>query len=69
MNKTVKIARPKFPRNNQGPSGRVEHDSRGNAIWTRSRAEDPTTLPDTAALTIVNDAPPKPPGRSRKDKS
>jgi len=40
MSDTVKIPRPKFPRNDQGSSGRVAHDTRGNAVWVRSRATD-----------------------------
>jgi hypothetical protein len=54
---TVKMRRPKFPRRRGGPGGRVEHDSLGNAVWTRTRASDSTALPDTSALSIVDDPP------------
>src|SRR5712671_8241374 len=57
MVNTVKMRRPKFPRRPDGPGGRVEHDSLGNAVWTRTRASDSTALPDTSALAIVEDRP------------
>ena len=65
MNKTVKMARPQFPRNSKGPSGRVEHDKRGNAIWSRTRADDTAVLPDTASLAIVDE---KVGGKAREEK-
>jgi hypothetical protein len=55
MSDTAKMTRPKFPRNPDGPGGRVEHDSLGNAVWTKTRASDSTEPPDTSALTIVED--------------
>jgi hypothetical protein len=50
---TVKIRRPVFPRDPNGPDGRVEHDERGNAVWKKTRATDTTELPDTSSLSIT----------------
>ena len=44
----------------------MEHDSLGNAIWTRSRADDSPELPDTSALSIV-EAPPAAAKKSRSN--
>jgi hypothetical protein len=57
MTDTVKMRRPKFPRRRGGPGGRVEHDALGNAVWTRTRANDSVGLPDTSALSIVDEVP------------
>src|SRR5258706_13441475 len=59
---TVKLRRPKFARRPNGPGGRVEHDSLGNAVWTRTRASDSTEPPDTSALSIAEDKPVLPSG-------
>jgi hypothetical protein len=55
MSDTAKIPRPKFPRSANSPSGRTEHDSRGNAFWVRTRATDPQDLPETSMLSILED--------------
>ncbi len=52
MSDTVKIPRPQFPRNEHGPKGRVEHDSRGNAVWVRTRAEDSAEIASPLVLSI-----------------
>jgi hypothetical protein len=57
---TVKMRRPDFRRHQNGPSGRVEHDSRGTAIWKRTRATDSLDLTETAGLALVDEP------RSRK---
>ena len=53
---TLKIKRPLFPRRRGGPEGRVEHDSRGNAVWRRTRSSDSPDGPDTSTLAIDEDA-------------
>jgi hypothetical protein len=62
---TVKMRRPDF-RNPSGPGGRVEHDSLGNAVWTRTRATDNLEPPDTAGLALA-DEPPPPASPNAKD--
>ena len=62
---TVKMRRPDFRRHHNGRSGRVEHDSRGNAVWKRTRATDSAESPDIAGLALV-DEPPSPDARTRK---
>jgi hypothetical protein len=57
---TVKMRRLTRRRPVGGPGGRVEHDSLGNAVWTRSRAGDSEELPDTSALSILEDTPAAP---------
>ena len=55
---TVKMRRPDFRRQEKGPGGRVEHDSRGNAFWKRTRATDTVDLPDSSGLALVDEPPP-----------
>jgi hypothetical protein len=57
---TVKIKRLTRRRHTGGPGGRVEHDPLGNAVWTRSRASDSEELPDTSALSILENTPDAP---------
>lgn len=52
---TVKLRHLKSRRRPNGPGGRVEHDALGNAVWTRSRASDSDGIPDTSALSILED--------------
>jgi hypothetical protein len=69
---TVKMRRPDFRRQQKnGPSGRVEHDSRGNAVWTRTRATDSVDPPDSTGLALVDDPrqspdPPRKPSSKKK---
>jgi hypothetical protein len=53
MSDTVKIPRPKFPRNGTG-TGRIEHDSRGNAVLKRTRVTDTEQLESPASLQLVD---------------
>ena len=55
---TAKMRRPDFRRQHDAPSGRVEHDSRGNAVWKRTRATDSLEPPDSAELALVDETPP-----------
>lgn len=59
MSDTVKLKRPSVARRNRGPSGRVEHDARGNAVWVSTRATDGKDLKVDASLAIVEDPPKK----------
>jgi hypothetical protein len=54
---TAKMRRPDFRRHQNGASGRVEHDSRGNAVWKRTRATDSADSPDIAGLALVEEPP------------
>jgi hypothetical protein len=60
MADTVKIPRPKFPRRPNGPTGRTEHDARGNAYWARTRATDSDHPPDVPELAINDEGESKP---------
>jgi hypothetical protein len=46
-----------LPRSNTDKTGRVEHDARGNAVWSRTRASDPGQLPEVAELSLAEEAP------------
>jgi hypothetical protein len=59
MSDTVKLPRPPLSRRGKQASGRVEHDSRGNAVWVRTRATDGKELAINAGLAIVDDPPKK----------
>ena len=60
MADTVKMRRPDFRRQQNAPTGRVEHDSRGTAVWKRTRATDSIEPPDSSELALVDEP------RSRK---
>ncbi len=73
---TVKLRRLDRRRPQDGPTGRVEHDSRGNAFWKRTRATDSLDPPAGAGLALVDEpsssADPKPndpkkPSSKKKD--
>ena len=55
MTDTIKIPRPKFPRADDGSSGRVGHDARGNAVWLRTRATDTAEVKFDPTLELVNE--------------
>ncbi len=57
MTDTIKMRRPRFPRQEGGPGGRVEHDSRGNAVWVRTRATDTAEVAVSPCLSLVDDSP------------
>jgi len=63
---TAKMRRPDFRRHQNGPSGRVEHDSRGNAVWKRTRATDSAESPDIAGLALIDEPPSSSADRTRK---
>ena len=55
---TVKILRPDFAAELDNPTGRVDHDERGNAVWKWS--QDLEVLPfqfEAPALSVAEDAP------------
>jgi hypothetical protein len=56
MSDTVKMARPRFPRNSAGVSGRVQHDDKGNAVWVRTRATDTHEIAVTSQLALVEES-------------
>ena len=70
---TAKMRRPDFRRQHDAPSGRVEHDSRGNAVWKRTRATDSLEPPNSAELALVDeplpaDGAPKPYPKKKRSK-
>jgi len=54
MSDTVKMTRPQFPRKGSG-TGRIEHDSRGNAVLKRTRVTDTEQLDSPASLQLVDE--------------
>jgi hypothetical protein len=55
MTDTVKIPRPKFVRKGKA-TGRIEHDSRGNAVFKRTRATDSDEIHHPSSLELVDDS-------------
>jgi hypothetical protein len=54
---TIKIERPMFSRRKGDKGGRVKHDSRGNAVLVKTRAEDSNELPDISELSFAPEEP------------
>ncbi len=55
LSDTVRLLRPTFERRRREGSGRIEHDSRGNAVLKRTRAGDSEDMTVDASLEIVDD--------------
>jgi hypothetical protein len=60
MADTVKIPRPKFLRNAQGSSDRVEGDARGNAVSEENGSTETVEVEFDPALDSVDESPRKP---------
>ena len=52
------MRRPAFPPDLLNPSGRVEYDDRGNAVWQwKLDSEQPPAYLDCSGLAVADDAP------------
>ena len=66
---TVRIPRLPSERRKGGPGGRVEHDSRGTAVWVRTRSTDAQDSLSDLDLTIERSAGERVAGRMVRSSS